>query len=202
MTFQALLFVRSSCVASQYIYSYFVPRRLEIRLVLRNDYIVQILKTLRQWALSSFVHTSSIIKLRNRCSETWHQTRHRPITSFVNLALFFALFQGVFSIRAPRWCGGHAQSTRAVFMTTSDMFISFLFVITLVLVVLRSSGTRWHIPVPYAQLCFLLSRCELVTTSTAGLKVTDLYPLRWRWCFDLSAVRTYVSKSRYEEDII
>lgn len=117
-------------------------------------------------------------------------------------AIFFALFQALFAIGAPMWCGWHAQSTIAVFMTTSDMFISFLFVITLVLVVVRSSGTRWHIPVPYAQLCFLLSRCELVTTSTAGLKAADLYPLRWRWCFDLSAVRTYVSKSRYEEDII
>lgn len=127
-------------------------------------------------------------------------TNHEPFvpaSSFVNLAPFFVLSQSLFAIGASRWCGGHAQSTRAVFMTTSDSFILFLASINHLVKIARPhgcafAGNAMTYTCAVCSTVFLFSRCELVTTSTAGLRATDLYPIRRRWCLDLDAVRTCV----------
>lgn len=75
-------------------------------------------------------------------------TNHEPFvpaSSFVNLAPFVDLLQASFAICAPRWRGGQAQSTRAVFMTTSGSFILFLASMNHRVKIVRSHGCAFAV---------------------------------------------------------
>lgn len=58
----------------------------------------------------------------------------------MNLVPFVDLLQASFAIGAHRWRGGHAQSTRAVFMTTFGSFILFLASMNHIVKIVRSHG--------------------------------------------------------------